>query len=38
MRFWRYKDVGMEVHKKLADAMPIDRESPFEDIEEALSD
>ncbi|GLQ49021.1 hypothetical protein ACFFJT_02275 [Dyella flava] len=38
MRFWRYKDVGMEVYEKLTKAVPIDRASPFEDIEEALSD
>ncbi|RUL70441.1 hypothetical protein [Dyella choica] len=38
MRFWRYKDIGLEIDKELVKAMPIDRASPFEDIEEALSD
>jgi len=37
-RFWRYKDAGLTQQKELAEAMPIDRASPFEDIEEALSD
>ena len=38
MRFWRYKDLGMQVDKELAKALPIDRAYPFEDIEAALSD
>jgi hypothetical protein len=38
MRFWRYKDAGLARQKKLAKVMPIDREAPFEDLEEALSD
>jgi hypothetical protein len=38
MHFWRYKDVGMAIYKKLSNAMPIDRASPFDDIEEVLSD
>jgi hypothetical protein len=37
-RFWRYKDAGLAQQKELAKALPIDRASPFEDIEEALSD
>jgi hypothetical protein len=38
MRFWRYKDAGLARQKELTKVMPIDREAPFEDIEEALSD
>ncbi|GGA39967.1 hypothetical protein [Dyella nitratireducens] len=38
MRFWRYKDAGLLRQKELAKVMPIDRDAPFEDIEEALSD
>lgn len=38
MRFWRYKDLGWAANKELAKAVPIDRASPFGDIEEALSD
>lgn len=38
MRFWRYKDAGLARQKELAKAMPIDRASPFEDIEEILPD
>ena len=37
-RFWRYKDLGWAIDKELAQAVPIDRASPFEDIEETLSD
>jgi hypothetical protein len=37
MRFWRYKDAGLARQKELAKDLPIDRASPFEDIESALS-
>ncbi|RQR79166.1 hypothetical protein DIE11_17360 [Burkholderia sp. Bp9012] len=35
-RFWRYKDIGMEIDKELSRAVPVDRAHPFRDIEEAL--
>ncbi|GLQ99094.1 hypothetical protein [Dyella mobilis] len=38
MRFWRYKDAGLARQKELARVMPIDRASPFEDIDEVLLD
>ena len=38
MRFWRYKDAGLARQKELAKVMPVDRASPFEDIEKVLSD
>lgn len=38
MRFWRYKDAGLARQKELMKIMPIDRASPFEDLEDALSD
>jgi hypothetical protein len=38
MRFWRYKDMGMAVDKELVKALPVDRASPFEDIEAVLSE
>jgi hypothetical protein len=37
-RFWRYKDMGMAVDKELVKALPVDRASPFEDIEAVLSE
>jgi hypothetical protein len=38
MRFWRYKDMNLQVYEKLAKALPIDRAYPFADIEDILSD
>jgi hypothetical protein len=38
MRFWRYKDLGLAVDKELVKALPVDRASPFEDIEAVLSE
>jgi hypothetical protein len=37
-RFWRYKDIGLAVDKDIVKALPIDRASPFEDIEAVLSE
>lgn len=38
MRFWRYRDTEIARDKELAKTLPVDRASPFDDIEAVLSD